>query len=144
MNIKYDYNVIIVDEAAKVMEVVYTSAGLRDHHISMPLPEQGAALEDMIEQYAPLYQWGLESAQYETVPLNSSGTIDMPARLAAREAQAQADQIAFDATPEGRRAKRRAEYPTLEELIEEMDTADLLPARIKGKLNNLKARYPDE
>ena len=104
MNIKYNYNVIIVDESAKVMEVVYTSVGLRDHHISMPLPEQGVPLEVVVQQYAPMYQWGLESAQYEPVSLNASGTIDMP----AIEAQKEADRIAHFNSAEGRKERTAA------------------------------------
>lgn len=57
MTIVYTYEIIAVDEAARCMEVVYTSEGNPTMHIGARLPFEGEALEDVIAMYAPVRYW---------------------------------------------------------------------------------------
>jgi hypothetical protein len=63
MSIAYDYEIIRVDEAARCMEIVYSSAGRQTMHIGARLPYQGESVKAVVEAYAPVRFWQeLESA----------------------------------------------------------------------------------
>ena len=57
MSITYTYEIVAVDEAARVMEVVYTAEGHPTQHIGARLPYEGESLEAVIEMYSPVRFW---------------------------------------------------------------------------------------
>lgn len=57
MSITYTYEVIAVDEAARCMEVVYTSEGNPTMHIGARLPYEGESLEAVVAMFAPVRHW---------------------------------------------------------------------------------------
>lgn len=57
MSIEYTYEIVSVDEAARCMEVVYTSPGREAMHVGARLPYQGENLEDVIAGFAPIGLW---------------------------------------------------------------------------------------
>jgi hypothetical protein len=67
MSIEYTYQIVSVDEAARCMEVVYTSEGRQTMHISARLPYEGEALEDVIKMFAPVPLW-IESEKLVVPP----------------------------------------------------------------------------
>lgn len=78
MSITYSYNIISVDEAARCMEVVYTSEGRQTMHIGARLPYEDEVLEAVIGMYSPVAYW-LEQEKTVQVPqIGTSGTIVPP------------------------------------------------------------------
>ena len=67
MSIEYTYEIISVDQAARCMEVVYSSEGHQTMHIGARLPFEGEALEDVIKAFAPVPLW-LELAMPVVAP----------------------------------------------------------------------------
>lgn len=57
MSITYTYEIIAVDQAARCMEIVYTSEGRPTMHIGARLPYEGETLEAVVEMYAPVRYW---------------------------------------------------------------------------------------
>jgi hypothetical protein len=57
MSITYTYEIVAVDETARVMEVVYTAEGHPTQHIGARLPYEGESLEAVIEMYSPVRFW---------------------------------------------------------------------------------------
>ena len=57
MSITYTYEIVAVNEAARVMEVVYTAEGHPTQHIGARLPYEGESLEAVIEMYSPVHFW---------------------------------------------------------------------------------------
>jgi hypothetical protein len=57
MSITYNYEIVKVDEASRVMEVVYSSSGRQTMHVSARLPYEGESLEDIIRMYSPVSYW---------------------------------------------------------------------------------------
>lgn len=82
MSTTYSYEVIKVDQAARCMEVVYTSPGNPTMHIGARLPFEGETLESVIAMYAPIANW--EQAKKQTVAPKEGvkGTITAPAPVA--------------------------------------------------------------
>lgn len=78
MSITYTYKIVSVDQAARCMEVVYTSDGNPTMHISARLPFEGEAVESVVAMYAPVRYW--EELKTPVVPatLGQSGTIVVP------------------------------------------------------------------
>lgn len=75
MSIQYTYEIIAVDQAARVMEVVYSSEGRQTMHIGARLPFEGESLEAVIQMYAPVAYW-IEQELLVVVPeVGTSGTI---------------------------------------------------------------------
>lgn len=74
-DITYSYEIIHVDEAAKAMEVVYSSPDFGKLHVGARLPFEGEALEDVIRMFAPVAFWREESRPAVAVPLGASGTL---------------------------------------------------------------------
>jgi hypothetical protein len=75
--IPYNYEIISVDEASRVMEVVYTSEGRQTMHIGARLPYVGESLEAVINMFAPVNYWREQAAQV-VVPALGSGQITPP------------------------------------------------------------------
>lgn len=67
-NITYTYEIIAVDEAARCMEVVYSSEGHQTMHIGARLPFEGESLDAVVKMFAPIALW-IEQATPITVPL---------------------------------------------------------------------------
>lgn len=74
MSISYNYEIISVDQSARVMEVVYTAEGRQTMHISARLTYQGESLEAVIDMYSPVAYWREQEAQV-VVPALGSGSI---------------------------------------------------------------------
>lgn len=55
--IRYSYEIISVDNAARSMEVVYTSEQYGVMHIGARLPFEGESLEHVIAVFAPIQEW---------------------------------------------------------------------------------------
>jgi hypothetical protein len=77
MSIEYTYEIISVDEAARCMEVVYTSEGRQTMHIGARLPFVGESLEAVIQMYAPVAYW-LEQEAEVVVPDVGVGGVVVP------------------------------------------------------------------
>jgi hypothetical protein len=75
MNITYTYEIIVVDQAARCMEVVYTSEGNPTMHIGARLPYEGETVEAVVKMYAPLRYWEEQKTPTVTVNVGQSGTI---------------------------------------------------------------------
>lgn len=78
MSIAYNFEVIAVDQAARVMEVVYTSEGRQTMHICARLPYAGEELEAVIAMYAPVAYWLEQDAAVQEVEVGATGTVDAP------------------------------------------------------------------
>jgi hypothetical protein len=57
MKIEYTYEIINVDQAARCMEVVYSSEGRQTMHSSTRLPFEGESLDSVIKSFAPIGLW---------------------------------------------------------------------------------------
>lgn len=76
MSIKYTYEIIKVDQEARVMEVVYSAEGHQTMHIGARLPFEGESLESVIKAFAPVPLW-IELATPVVAPtVGLSGTIE--------------------------------------------------------------------
>lgn len=74
MSIQYTYEIVKVDESARVMEVVYTAEGRQPMHIGARLPYVGESLESVVQMYSPVAYW-LEQETEVVVPALGSGSI---------------------------------------------------------------------
>ena len=102
MSIKYSYEIISVDEAARCMEVVYSADGHETMHISARLPYDGESLESVLTMYSPVNLW-LEKVQTVVAPqVGNKGEVDLTpppapeptyAELRAREYPSMADYL---------------------------------------------------
>jgi hypothetical protein len=72
--IEYTYNIISVDQAARCMEVVYSSPGRQTLHIGARLPYENETLDTILQMYAPIAHW-LEAEQKTQAPPISSGSL---------------------------------------------------------------------
>ena len=79
MSITYTYEIIKVDEAARCMEVVYSSAGRQTTHIGARLPYQGESLEAIIQMYAPVAYWREEEATVVAPAIGVGGSVTVTA-----------------------------------------------------------------
>jgi hypothetical protein len=75
MSIKYTYEIVAVDSAARCMEVVYSADGHQTMHIGARLPFEGEALEDVIRAFAPVPLWEEQSKAVVAPSVGVSGTI---------------------------------------------------------------------
>lgn len=53
----YTFEIILVDELARCMEVVYKSENRQTMHVGARLPFEGESLENIIKMYAPVPYW---------------------------------------------------------------------------------------
>lgn len=75
MSIPYSYEIIAVDQAARVMEVVYTAEGRQTMHIGARLPYQGESVQAVVQMYAPVAYWLEQEAQVVVPEVGAAGTI---------------------------------------------------------------------
>jgi hypothetical protein len=75
MNITYTYEIINVDQAARCMEVVYSSEGRQTMHIGARLPFEGESLKAVIQMYAPVALWREQEVVVVAPEQGTSGTI---------------------------------------------------------------------
>lgn len=75
MSIAYTYEIVSVDQQARVMEVVYTSPGRQTMHISARLPFVGESLEAVINMFSPVAYWREQEAEV-VVPNLGSGSVN--------------------------------------------------------------------
>lgn len=87
MSIAYSYEIIAVDQAARVMEVVYTSPGRQTMHIGARLPYQGETVESIVQMYAPVAYWLEQEAAVVAPEVGVTGTVTPPAPQPPTEAQ---------------------------------------------------------
>lgn len=78
MSIEYTYEIISVDEAARCMEVVYTSVGRATIHVSARLPYEGETLEGVIDMYSPVRYWEEQELPVVVPQVGQTGTITPP------------------------------------------------------------------
>jgi hypothetical protein len=78
MSIAYTYEIIAVDQAARVMEVVYTSPGRQTMHIGARLPYQGETVEAIVEMFAPVAYWLEQEAAVVVPSVGVSGSVTPP------------------------------------------------------------------
>jgi hypothetical protein len=78
MSMTYTYEIISVDQAARCMEVVYTSEGNPTMHIGARLPYEGETVEAVVEMYAPVRYW--EELKTPVVPVTpgQTGSVVVP------------------------------------------------------------------
>ena len=76
--INYAYTVISVDEAARCMEIVYTSDGNPTTHIGARLPYAGETLETVVAMYAPVQYWAALKTPVTPVSPGANGTVVVP------------------------------------------------------------------
>lgn len=77
----YSYEIIKVDAQARVMEVVYSSAGRQSMHIGARLPYEGESLRAVIESYAPISYWLEQEAPIVVPEVGTSGVIEVDLSL---------------------------------------------------------------
>lgn len=75
MSIDYTYEVIAVNEAARCMEVVYSSTGRQTMHIGARLPYEGETLEAVVRMYSPVAYWLEQEAKVVVPEVGTSGQI---------------------------------------------------------------------
>jgi hypothetical protein len=75
MNIQYTYEISSVDQAARCMEVVYSSEGCQTMHIGARLPFEGESLEAVIQIYAPVAYWREQELPVVVPQVGTSGVI---------------------------------------------------------------------
>ena len=75
MTIEYTYQIIAVDEAARCMEVVYSSEGRQTLHIGARLPYEGESLEAVIQMYAPVAYWREQETAVVVPQVGITGTV---------------------------------------------------------------------
>lgn len=81
MKYAYNYEIILVDESAKCMEIVYTAPNRDPVHVSARLPYQGEDLLTLIQSYSPVPRWIEEEAVYIAPVIGTSGSYTPPVRV---------------------------------------------------------------
>ena len=75
MSIAYTYEIVAVDQAARCMEVVYSSNGHQTMRIGARLPFEGESLEAVIQMYAPVAYWLEQQAPVSVPEVGTSGVV---------------------------------------------------------------------
>jgi hypothetical protein len=75
MSFEYTYEVIAVDQAARCMEVVYSSAGRQTMHIGARLPYEGETLESVVQMYSPVAYWLEQDATVVAPQVGAIGSV---------------------------------------------------------------------
>ena len=86
MNITYTYQIVSVDEAARCMEVVYSSEGRQTMHIGARLPYEGETLESVVAMYSPVAYWQQQEMPVVLPTVGTTGTITPIEAAPAQEA----------------------------------------------------------
>jgi hypothetical protein len=74
-DITYTYEIIAVDEAARCMEVVYTSPTHGVMHVGARLPFEGEPLEQVIAMFSPAQEWRAREMTVVAPDVGASGEI---------------------------------------------------------------------
>ena len=79
-NIEFTYEVISVDNANKMMTVLYSAANYPTVEESIPFPVLPVTVEEAIEGAAPIGRWRVLSNQYAlpSVGISGNGTEQNP------------------------------------------------------------------
>jgi hypothetical protein len=77
MSIQYTYEILNVDQAARCMEVVYSSDGRQTMHIGARLPFEGENLEAVIQMYAPVVYWREQELPVAPPQIGAKGVITL-------------------------------------------------------------------
>lgn len=75
MSIEYTYEITAVDEAARCMEVLYTSPGREPRLVGARLPYEGEDLEALIHSYSPVRYWEEQEAAVVVPQVGLKGTV---------------------------------------------------------------------
>jgi hypothetical protein len=94
MSIQYTYQVISVDQAARCMEIVYSSEGRQTMHIGARLPYEGEVLEDIVKMYAPVNYWTEQELPVVVPQVGVSGVISTAATQEPSQPQSADNQFA--------------------------------------------------
>jgi hypothetical protein len=87
-DITYTYEIIAVDEAARSMEIVYTSEKYGVMHVGARLPFEGEVVEQVVAMFAPAREWRLRDLAVVVPEVGTSGEltdIDLAAVLSMDE-----------------------------------------------------------
>jgi hypothetical protein len=95
MSITYTYEIVAVDEAARVMEVVYTAEGHPTQHIGARLPYEGESLEAVVDMYAPVRFWEELQSAVVVPSVGVTGTVEPPAPFVSEEPSAETEARAY-------------------------------------------------
>lgn len=75
MQIQYTYKIVSVDEAARVMEIIYSSAGRQTMHIGARLPYEGESLEAVVAMYSPVRYWEEQELRVVIPEVGTTGVL---------------------------------------------------------------------
>jgi hypothetical protein len=78
MSIPYNFEVVAVDQAARAMEVRYTSEGRQPMNVGTRLPYVNETLEQVISMYAPVAYWLEQEAAVQDVQVGVAGSVNTP------------------------------------------------------------------
>jgi hypothetical protein len=87
MTIKYTYEIVNVDAAAKCMEVVYSAEGHQTLHIGTRLPYVGEDLEQLINSYSPVSYWIEQTLEVVSPIVGIKGTVAPEAVMIVQSVQ---------------------------------------------------------
>lgn len=76
MNITYTYQITAVDQAARCMEIVYSSEGHQTMHIGARLPFEGEPLEQVVRMYAPVRYWEEQQLAVVAPEVGATGVLE--------------------------------------------------------------------
>jgi hypothetical protein len=79
IDINFTYTIILVDQAARCMEIVYAADGHQTMNIGARLPFEGENLEDVVVAFAPLHYWAEQKQAVVAPPVGTSGAINFVA-----------------------------------------------------------------
>jgi hypothetical protein len=95
MSIKFNYEIINVNEPAKAMEIVYTAEGREPMHIGARMPYEGESLETIVKMFSPVAIWLSQDAAVTPVSAGTKGSIDPTAIVTpSTVAEAKAQKVA--------------------------------------------------
>ena len=72
---KYSYEILSVDESAKMMEVKFFSENETDVIVSCDIPLAGVDIKAHLNNYAPIQFWELRTAVVQSPVAGSTGDI---------------------------------------------------------------------
>ena len=87
MSIAYKYEIILVDIAARCMEVVYSAEGHATRHVGARLPYEGEALEAVIQMFAPVQYWVEQGLRVVAPEVGTFGVVSPPPSIPVSDIQ---------------------------------------------------------
>jgi hypothetical protein len=94
---KFKYEVMSVDTAAKSMEVKFSAEGEADVTIAMPVPVENEDFNGHILSHSPVPHWQRKAASVQSVPVGKTADLwtehlgETPEEFAARTASDSSD-----------------------------------------------------